>query len=192
MVFVFPVCAFHTNRLLVTLAEHRQRLLVFAAVVTDDETARIRQLVFLQRWIPQVWCEVQFTIRSHARQTRLDRWGFLSAADVTGNFVSRQKLDGGICSAFRGLHILPLRPLDFNEILLNLNEIKIFWVYYGLLKKCKKRQLLTTNLLMKSMISAYPRLILSFGRFLNVSLHSGHSCFLFVFQKPSMQSRQKL
>lgn len=63
VVFVFPLCTFHTNRLLVARAELGQRLPVFSAEVSCDESGRIHQLVLLQRRILLVWREVKFAIR---------------------------------------------------------------------------------------------------------------------------------
>lgn len=131
VVFVFPLCTFHTNRLLVARAELGQRLPVFSAEVSGDESGRIHQLVLLQRRIPLVWREVKFAIRQQAGWTRLDRWGLVSAANVTGNLVSLAKRVQGIFPASwrrRKVRTFLLSPFGLNKILLNINLVVIFVV----------------------------------------------------------------
>lgn len=100
MVFMVPLCAFLAHRHLVSLAEHRQRLVVVSAEVAGGEGGRIGQPVSLQGWIPQVCCEVKLTVRRLANQARLDRRRLVPVADVTGNIISLERLVWGRFPAF--------------------------------------------------------------------------------------------
>lgn len=63
MVFVVPLDAFLANRLLVSLAEHRQRLAVSSAeLAAGDKGGGICQSVSLQRRFPQVRREVKLAV----------------------------------------------------------------------------------------------------------------------------------
>lgn len=79
------LCAFGTHRYVIVFAEHRQRLVVLSAQVAAGEGGRVRQPVFVQRWIPLVRREVDITVRRLAHQARLHRRRLVSMADITGN-----------------------------------------------------------------------------------------------------------
>ncbi len=92
VVFVIPLDTFCTHRHLVSLAEHRQRLVVLPAEVTAGKGGRICQSVSLQRRIPLVRCEVKLTVRRLAHEARLNGRQPVSVADITGNLLSLEKL----------------------------------------------------------------------------------------------------
>lgn len=90
MVSVVLLSAFHTNRCLFLLAKHIQELVVTYAEVTGDEGGRICQPVLCQHCISKMGCQVSFTVRFLADETRLNRRYNGSLADVTGNIRHRR------------------------------------------------------------------------------------------------------